>query len=247
MKKMFVYCCLILLSSNIVYAQSVNVLNQYGIAPAFLGGLFREGLSVSQLRLQGSFGIAAPSMVDGELIEFDGKFYQTKSNGETKIAPDSLKVPFGMLCFFQPDTVFTIKKNTSQQEIARLITACLKNNNGIYAIKITGLFSNIKTRAFHKVGNEPFPPIAEIQADQKIFDFEYINGTMFGYRIPALMSGVSGTGFHFHFLSNDTRKGGHVLSYLPQNIQVEIAHIRKVLIEIPDDPSFSAYQTTASK
>jgi acetolactate decarboxylase len=247
MKKMFLYCCLIILSSNIAYAQSANILNQYGIAPVFLGGLFREGLPVSQLKLQGSFGIAAPSLVDGELIEFDGKFYQTKSNGETKIAPDSLKVPFGMLCFFKPDTAFDIKKNTSQQEVERLITACLDNKNGIYAIKITGLFGDIKTRAFHKVDKEPFPPVAEIQAAQQVFDYENMNGTMFGYRMPTLMSGVSGTGFHFHFLSNDTRKGGHVLSYLPQTIRVEIAHIRKVLIEIPDDPSFRAYQTTALK
>jgi hypothetical protein len=52
------------------FAQSrANNLNQYGIAPIFLGGLFREGISAVEARKLGSFGIAAPSLVDGELIE----------------------------------------------------------------------------------------------------------------------------------------------------------------------------------
>src|SRR4051812_27000337 len=78
-----------------------KTLYQYGISSFFSGGLFRDGIPVAQIRLNGDFGIAAPSLVDGELIEYKGKFYQTKSDGTTQIAPDTLPVPFGMVCFFK--------------------------------------------------------------------------------------------------------------------------------------------------
>ncbi|MEO3406943.1 acetolactate decarboxylase [Mucilaginibacter sp. CAU 1740] len=249
MKKVLIYCCLLIQTLNVAYGQSktkANTLNQYGIAPIFLGGLFREGLSVGQLKTRGDFGIAAPSLVDGELIEYKGNIYQTKANGETKLAPDALKVPFGMVCFFKADTAFHINGQISQQQVEQIISAQLKNINGIYAIRISGVFSKIQTRAFHKADHEPFPPVAEIQAAQQLFNYTTIKGTMIGYRMPAYMSGLSGTGYHFHFISNDTEKGGHVLSYSPQAILVEIALMKNFSLEVPNDPAFRTYQAAST-
>jgi len=62
---------------------SANLLYQFGIADAFVGGLYRGTLPVTQLKANGDFGLGAPDMLDGELTLYKGKLYQTKANGET--------------------------------------------------------------------------------------------------------------------------------------------------------------------
>jgi len=218
-----------------------NTLYQYGIGPAFLGGLFKNGPPAREFKRHGSFGIGAPSLVDGELIEVNGKVYQTKSDGSTGIAPDSLKVPFGMSCFFKPDTAFRVSVETAKASLEKLIDSYLKNKNGIYAIRLTGKFNKVQTRAFHALTKEPWPKFSELQANQQLFNFAQIEGTFFGFRMPAFMASVNATGYHFHFLSAGKSNGGHVIDYTSGNLLVEIALIKNVQLEIPQDDAFSNY------
>jgi alpha-acetolactate decarboxylase len=75
------------------YSQrAITQLNEYGIAQAFLGGIYEDGITISRLSEQGSYDIAAPFMLDGELIQIDDKIYQTHTNGKT-----GYRMPFYML------------------------------------------------------------------------------------------------------------------------------------------------------
>jgi acetolactate decarboxylase len=152
-----------------------------------------------------------------------------------------------MFCFFKADTVLKISAKSNQQEIEQLITNALNNKNGIYAIRISGSFEQVKTRAFHKVDQEPFPPVAEIQAAQQVFTFDEVKGTIFGYYMPVYMTGISGTGYHFHFLSEGRDKGGHILSYAGKSITVEIARIVNASLSIPNDVAFQNFIQSNSK
>ena len=41
--------------------------------------------------------------------------------------------------------------------------------------------------------------------------FDDVDGTLIGFRFPAAMTSVNVPGWHFHFLSADRSRGGHVL------------------------------------
>ncbi len=244
LKRGFLFTISCILSLNAV-AQNTkktvmkpNVLYQYGIAESFFGGLFKEGIPVSRLSLKGDFGLVAASLLDGEMIQSQGKVYQTKADGQTIIAPDSLKAPFAMVCFFKPDTSFRISSVMSQKEVFNLIESHLPSKNGIYAIKISGLFKHVKTRSFHPVEKTPYPPIAEVIAGQEVFDYGQARGIMFGFKMPDYTSQINVAGFHFHFLSDKADKGGHVLDFEAESILVEIALIKSVELEIPDNTEF---------
>jgi len=53
-----------------------------------------------------------------------------------------------------------------------------------------------------------------------VFDYEDVAGTIVGIWSPAAASGLSSAGFHFHFISDDRTKGGHVLDFSLQGITV---------------------------
>ena len=218
-----------------------NNLYQYGITEAFQSGLFRGKLPVSEFKKNGNFGIAAPDMVDGEVIMYNGKVYQTKSDGITAEMPDTAKLPLAFACFFKPDTSFTITNANSQADAFAQIDAHLHNKNAIYAIRITGLISKLKTRAFYPVSSEPFPAIATLIANQKIFDMSEVKGTLFGIRVPNYWTGINIAGYHFHYIGENFKTGGHVVNFTPKNVLVEIAVIRKINIQIPHDSDFSNY------
>ena len=239
---LLVIACLVssyaMAQDTMINTKHYNNLYQYGIADAFLGGQYRGSLPISQLKLNGDFGVGAPDMLDGELIEYYGKVYQTKASGQTTEAPDTLKTALAFVCFFKPDTSFRITDTVSQKETLRQIESYLNNKNGIYAIRITGLFKHVKTRAFHPVDKEPFPALASIPDRQEFFEFSQVDGVLCGYKMPSYMDGININGFHFHFLSAKHNAGGHVLDFLPENVLVEIAAINNLQVTIPRDKSF---------
>jgi acetolactate decarboxylase len=82
--------------------------------------------------------------------------------------------------------------------------------NMFYAWKISGTFSYMKTRSVPKQA-EPYPSLAEATANQKVFEFHDVQGTLVGVWCPEYVQGVNVAGYHLHFLTADAQAGGHVL------------------------------------
>ncbi|QWR77373.1 acetolactate decarboxylase [Candidatus Magnetomonas plexicatena] len=59
---------------------------------------------------------------------------------------------------------------------------------------------------------KPYPGLLEAVKGQTVFDYENVNGTILGFWFPEFMKGAGITGFHFHFISDDRAKGGHLLT-----------------------------------
>jgi acetolactate decarboxylase len=51
-----------------------------------------------------------------------------------------------------------------------------------------------------------------IKAQQVVHALDDIDGTLIGFRFPAAATSVNVPGWHFHFLTADRSRGGHVLS-----------------------------------
>jgi len=221
-------------------AQKKNALFQYGIADAFVGGLFDATYSLKELKQHGDFGLGAPGQLDGELTIVDGKAYQTQANGKTTLLSDNFKTALAFVTFFKADTVFTATGDNTA--VFQQIDHYLKKKNGMYAIRITGAFTQLKTRAFPAYTQKPYPPLATLLNTQKFFDIKDTKGVLVGYKLPAYINGVSIEGYHFHFLSDDRTQGGHLLNFAAGKLKIEIAELRDFKLSVPDDSDFMNFE-----
>src|SRR5688572_8120956 len=128
-----------------------NNLFTVGIGAGLIGGLYDGNYSYRLLKQHGNFGLGAPDKLDGELVVFQGKIYQTQYTGKTFQVDDRQLTPFAMVHFFQPDKKITISSTISKGSLYHYLDSVLTNVNGLYAIHISGNFSYIKTRAFPPV------------------------------------------------------------------------------------------------
>src|SRR3569833_530982 len=174
-----------------------NTLYQYGVADAFVNGFYEGQLSIRQIKQHGNFGIGAPDLIDGELTMFNGKIYQSNAKGQTFEAPDSLKSPLIFVSHFEPQTMFYLSEVTDLPSLFRQIEARLPGKICFYAIRVTGRFSQMKTRAFSPVVKTPFKPLAELLDQQHVFDLVNTNGCMIGYYMPGYLAGINIVGLHF--------------------------------------------------
>ncbi|TKC06373.1 acetolactate decarboxylase [Pedobacter frigoris] len=218
-----------------------NVLYNYGIIDAFIGGVYKGTLPIKDLKLKGDFGIGAPDMLDGELTMLSGKAYQTKATGETVVIEDDHKTSFASVTFFKADTLFYIDGDTDQKALLKIVKSKLTNKNGKYAIRITGTFDYVKTRAFPPVKEKPFPVLSTILDRQQFFEHQSTTGTFVGFHLPEYLNGINASGFHFHFLSKDKSQGGHILDFKGKNLKIEIAELKSFELEVPTDADFQNF------
>ncbi|MES2419128.1 MAG: acetolactate decarboxylase [Bacteroidota bacterium] len=218
-----------------------NSLYTAGHASAFIGGLYDAFYPYKQLLQHGDFGLGAPDQLDGELLILDGKIYQTQASGKTFEIKEGY-TPFAVVNFFRPErNVVTLATNKTKDQLYAFLDSILPNQNAIYAIRIKGSFAQIKTRAFPKVTQKPYAPLASMLALQRFFSFNQIQGDLVGYRIPNYMEGSNISGYHFHFLSADKQAGGHIIELMTGGITIEIDELAAFTVALPQTDDFRKF------
>ena len=76
----------------------------------------------------------------------------------------------------------------------------------------TAAFQSVHVRSVPKQ-QRPYPPLAEVIAQQQVSELRDVSGTMMGFCFPDALDGIEMVGSHLHFLTDDRTRGGHVLSY----------------------------------
>lgn len=245
-----------LIISNINQLRTASIKNQnnlynYGVIESFIGGGYEGTLPIKELQFKGDFGLGAPDMLDGELTLLDGITYQTKATGKTTIAEDKDKTSFASVTFFKTDTIIYIKdiinefdalENINEFDALEKIKFHLKNKNGMYAIRVSGKFEKIKTRAFSPVKNKHFTKLSNMLDQQTFFNLENSAGTLVGFYLPEYLNEINLAGFHFHYLSNDKAHGGHVINFSANNLKVEIAYLKSFYLDVPDNDYFQEFE-----
>src|SRR3954470_4409150 len=67
-----------------------------GVGSGLIGGLYDGFYPYKLLKKHGDFGLGAPDKLDGELMIFKGKIYQTQHTGTTSEVDDKQVTPFAM-------------------------------------------------------------------------------------------------------------------------------------------------------
>jgi alpha-acetolactate decarboxylase len=222
-------------------SNNTNKLYQFGFADYLLSGNYNGIVPVGDIKEKGTFGIGAPHRIDGEITFEDGKAFLTNSKGETIEVRDTTKIAFGVVAPFKKD--FEIELSQQEKEkIFNTLDDVVNDNNGIYAIRITGTFTKIKTRSFPAVMDDPAPNTASILDRQKFFEFENIKGSLIGFRLPSYLEGMNIAGYHFHFLSEDKTKGGHVVDFAAGNVVVEVDILDGFKVDLPQTKDFRDFE-----
>jgi acetolactate decarboxylase len=209
----------------------LNTLFQTSTITALSTGIFEENTTFKELKKHGNFGLGTANYLDGEMIGFDGKFYQIKSNGVASVVPDSTKSPFATVTFFKPEKLINLAGKLNYPQLQQSLDKEITTKNYPYAIRIQGRFPYLKFRSVPKQ-TPPYPRLVDAIKTQSIFELKNINGTLVGFRTPSYMEGVNVNGYHFHFLTADRKTGGHLLDGELQNIKVEIAAISNVEVNL---------------
>src|SRR3954453_23671012 len=83
-------------------ASSLHEVFQNSTINALLEGVYDGSMTYGELRRHGDFGLGTFNALDGEMIAFDGDFYQVKADGVAYPVADGQRTPFASVLFFRP-------------------------------------------------------------------------------------------------------------------------------------------------
>lgn len=216
-------------------AQSETI-TQISTIDALLSGVYDGVMDFETLKKYGDFGIGTFESLDGEMVGFDGNFYQVKADSVAYPATDSMRTPFASVTFFEVDHQENLPEGIDYNQLPDFMNGVLPTSNIFYAIKIEGVFSYMKTRSV-PAQEKPYPPLAEVTANQPVFEFNAVAGTVVGFLCPAYVAGVNVPGYHLHFLTNSRYAGGHVLDFTVKQAVISIDYTSEFLMILPGEES----------
>jgi acetolactate decarboxylase len=180
--------------------------------------------TVAEVQRLGDFGIGTLEGLDGEMILLDGIVYHAPASGTLRIAGRKEVIPFATLTQFRSERSFSTTSFADYAGLQSHLTTAIPDQSSIHAIAVKGRFKTLKIRAPRKQ-NVPYPPLAEALKTQAIFELTNVEGTFVGFRFPAYFGSVNAPGYHFHFVSADRTRGGHVLEAKADTVAVSVQTI----------------------
>lgn len=241
MKKLFAIVVVIVLAFSSAACAESDRLFQAALLQSLMLGEYDGFVTAGELKTYGDTGIGTFQSVNGELIMLDGVIYRALWDGSVEVVPDSDTIPFANVTFFDSDIKQENVNAGSSEELKNLMTniAAKNGRNQFYMAKITGLMTSILVRS-ELPQKEPYKPLdAALKTDQREFTYENINGTVVALYCPDYMDGLNTPGWHLHFISQDGKKGGHVLNLAVKDCLLELDVISEFAMIVPNRQSFN--------
>ncbi len=198
---------------------------------ALVEGLYVENTTMAEIKRHGDFGLGTFNFLDGEMVLLDGHVYQIRSDGKVYHVEDNEESPFACVTFFNPDTIEDLENSNNYESFHDLLDNLIPSENMLYAIRIDGTFSYVKTRVVPR--SENYKPLVEATKNQPVFDFHDVRGCLAGFYTPRFMESLNAPGYHLHFLSEDRQHGGHLIECALGKVRIGIQHVPKLDVGLP--------------
>src|SRR5246127_2896281 len=211
-------------------------LYQTSLMSALIAGLYEGEMTYGEIRKHGDFGLGTFNDLDGEMIGFDGTFYQLRSDGSARPLTSEQKTPFAVVTFFQPEQELDVVQQMTKNELLATIEKAT-DANLFSAVRVDGIFDEVRTRTVQRQAR-PFPPLTEAAKHQAEKVFTNVEGTLAGFRTPPYAQGIGVAGFHLHFLREDKQAGGHVLNHRIRSGRIQLAALHGFHVEVPTSAEF---------
>jgi acetolactate decarboxylase len=125
-----------------------------------------------------------------------------------------------------------------------LLNQALPSGNLFFAVKIEGRFKEVKVRSVPRQ-TPPYQPLVQVVKKQAVFPLKEVEGTLVGFYCPAYLKTVGVPGWHFHFLTKDRTRGGHVQDLALENLTAQIDILPGFSLLLPQNQEF--YQADLTK
>jgi acetolactate decarboxylase len=185
---------------------------QISTISSLLAGGYDGDTTVGELIRHGGFGLGTFNGVDGEMMVLDGEVFRGTVDGRANVVAPSELTPFAVVVPLRPQGSAPILAGQSLKQLEAALDALPYSASRVLAARVEGRFRAFATRSEPKQ-QPPYRPLADVmKAQQVVHTLVEIDGILIGFRFPAAASSVNVAGWHFHFLSADKTRGGHVLS-----------------------------------
>jgi acetolactate decarboxylase len=211
-------------------------LYQTSLMSALLAGIYEGQATYGEIRKHGDFGLGTFNDLDGEMVGFDGAFYQLRSDGSARPVTDDQKTPFAVVTFFHAEQELDVSQPAAKSDLLAMIEKAT-DANLFNAVRVEGIFDEVHTRTVQRQ-SRPFPPLTEAAKHQAEKVFTNVEGTLAGFRSPTYAQGIGVAGFHLHFLRKDAQAGGHSLDYRLRAGKVQVCTAHDLRVELPTTGDF---------
>lgn len=200
------------LSAQCVHRKQPDRVVQIAPFERLAQGGYDGNITVSQVKQMSNFGIGTFTGLDGEMIMLDGVVYHAPSSGLLHVGGEQEIIPFATLTRFRGEYRFAESATLADYPaLQSYLTSVMPDTNQVVAFKVKGTFSTLKLRAPQKQ-EKPYPVLTEALKTQAVFDLTNVSGTLVGFRHPTYFGTINASGYHFHFVSDNRKMGGHVLA-----------------------------------
>jgi acetolactate decarboxylase len=214
----------------------LHTLFQVSTSAALVEGLYQGAVQVSRLLRHGDFGLGTFIDLDGEMVVLEGVCYRVAADGAvTKVEGDHL-IPYAVVTRFSAEFARPSQQVNSFSELVAVCNALRSSQNAFYAFRVEGKFSLVKTRVM-----KAFPHGTGLKAAssrQEEFTFKDQEGTLVGLWSPGFAGSFSVPGYHFHYLSKDRKRGGHVLECEAVEVTIGGCAMHEMHVSLPETAEF---------
>ena len=224
-----------------------ETLHQWSTIDALLKGYYDGVAPLGEVLRSGDFGLGTLEGLDGELLIHEGRAYQIDSEGRVREQSAEARTPFAAVTRFDADIGFTVPAGVDLATLQARIEAALPSPNYICAVRVTGAFSQVKTRSVARQ-QKPYPPLTEVVKTQSVFAFAESTGVLVGFWCPTWVAGINVPGHHYHFLTTDRTGGGHVLGLVTGGeVRVELDLTPHFSMRLPTTAEFGALDLSGDR
>lgn len=207
-------------------------------------GYSRGVIPVGELLAHGDTGLGTFEDVNGEMILTEGHCYRAREDGSVVEAPPETGVPFCAVSRLNGQRTFDIEQIGDIGSLKQLLDVKIEEDfglNSMHMVRIDGHFPKISARSESAYRSHHVELKDVLAKTQKDFFFEDISGSLVCVYFPDYMDGINAPGWHFHFISDDRTRGGHVFELVLERGRVLLDKIHTIEIRLPDEPAFDTY------
>lgn len=205
---------------------------QTSTVQALLAGAFDGDVTLGEVLQHGDLGLGTLDGLDGELIVLDGQAWKANLDG-TLVRADILSTtPYAVVVPFSPGPPVALLGPFRDSKLEQHLPHRVKQAERPIAIRIDGRFGAVRVRSVPKQ-ERPYPPLADVVAQQRVSELMDVSGTMVGFCFPDPLDGMEIVGWHLHFVTDDRARGGHVLGYTLLEATARLDDVTQLHVELP--------------
>jgi acetolactate decarboxylase len=191
-------------------------------------------MTVTEVLRHGNLGLAGADALNGEMVLVDGQFYQFLASGQVVQPPDTMRLPFAAVTFWNGGRDVPVPPGlVYDADSMPAINPLLPDTNAFYAVRMEGSWDTLVVRTFRQQ-TRPYPPIHV--AAQVVDTLVNVSGTIAGFRQPSYAAGLSLPDYHLHFVSEDRTRGGHVLRFVAREARLQVSERPEFTVHMPPAP-----------